>query len=479
MSTTILTQIAALIVAVFTLLGVLSAIEAVMKRRSAEGAVAWVVSLLTFPYLAVPIYWIFGRTKFDGYLEQRKAVERAVLHDKTATSDALWPNSVNPEDLPHSLRALLGLSRTTVSKGNALCLLIDGIETHQALLQAIREATRHIYMVYYIIRDDEIGREVIEALAEKTREGVSTYFIYDEIGSRPFSKSQLLEWALAQGINIVPFNTTRGRRNRFQLNFRNHRKLVCIDSRLTLLGGHNIGREYLGRNAKIGAWRDTHIKIEGPATLAAELTFATDWRWATGQQLDLRLEAQPAGEQDAKVLVFPSDPASDYEEAGLMYHQLISDATERLWITSPYFIPDNSIISALTLAVLRGVDVRVMIPDNPDGPIVAMANWSYTRELLPLGVKVYRYRYGFMHQKVILVDGLLCGIGTANFDNRSFKLAFEVTALIDDADFCEQVANMLETDFARAELVSDEAFTQKPWWFRPAMALARLFSPIL
>src|SRR6056300_654770 len=169
MSTTILTQIAALIVAVFTLLGALSAIEAVMKRRSAEGAVAWVVSLLTFPYLAVPIYWVFGRTKFDGYLEQRKAVERAVLHDKTATSDALWPNSVNPDDLPHSLRALLGLSRTTVSKGNALRLLIDGIETHQALLQAIREATRHIYMVYYIIRDDEIGREVIEALAEKTR----------------------------------------------------------------------------------------------------------------------------------------------------------------------------------------------------------------------------------------------------------------------------------------------------------------------
>lgn len=479
MSTTILTQIAALIVAVFTLLGVLSAIEAVMKRRSAEGAVAWVVSLLTFPYLAVPIYWIFGRTKFDGYLEQRKAVERAVLHDKNATSDALWPNSVNPEDLPHSLKALLGLSRTNVSRGNSLRLLIDGIETHEALLQAIREATHHIYMVYYIIRDDEIGREVIEALAQKTLEGVSTYLIYDEIGSRAFSKSQVVEWGLAQGINIVPFNTTRGRRNRFQLNFRNHRKLVCVDSRLTLLGGHNIGREYLGRNPKIGAWRDTHIQIEGPATLAAELTFATDWRWATGQQLDLRLEPQLAAEQDAKVLVFPSDPASDYEEAGLMYHQLISDATERLWITSPYFIPDNSIISALTLAVLRGVDVRVMIPDNPDGPIVAMANWSYTRELLPLGVKVYRYRQGFMHQKVILVDDLVCGIGTANFDNRSFKLAFEVTALIDDSDFCAQVAKMLETDFAQAESVSQEAFNQKPWWFQAAMALARLFSPVL
>jgi len=255
--------------------------------------------------------------------------------------------------------------------------------------------------------------------------------------------------------------------------------LACMDSRLALLGGHNIGCEYLGQDAKIGPWRDTHIQIQGPAVLAMELTFAADWRWATGEQLQLSFTKPSQSRHGKQVLIFPSDPSSNFEEAGLMYHQLISAAKHRLWITSPYFVPDHSIISALQLAVLRGVDVRVMIPDNPDGPIVAMANWSYTKELLPAGVKVYRYGPGFMHQKVTIVDRDLCAIGTANFDNRSFKLAFEITALIKDTEFSGDVCRMLEADFSSATQVTPQQFSQRPFWFRPAMALARLFSPVL
>ncbi|WP_438985588.1 cardiolipin synthase [Aequoribacter sp.] len=479
MEFSILAQVLALTVTVFTLLGVVSAIEAVMKTRTAQGAVAWVIVLLTFPYIAVPVYWIFGRTKFDGYVEQRKAVEEALKSTQQATSDAIWPNSVETDDLCNTFRTLLPLARTAVTVGNDVRLLVNGEATHTALLNAIHGAQQHVYLVYYIIRDDQIGAELINALIVKAQQGLPVHVIYDEIGSRTFARSPLLSRALSHGVNIVPFNTTRGRRNRFQLNFRNHRKLACIDSRLALLGGHNVGREYLGQDPKIGPWRDTHLQIQGPAVLAMELTFAADWRWAKGEQLQLSFTKPSESRHGKQVLIFPSDPSSEFEEAGLMYHQLISEAKQRLWITSPYFIPDHSIISALQLAVLRGVDVRVMIPDNPDGPMVAMANWSYTKELLPAGVKVFRYGPGFMHQKVTLVDNDLCAIGTANFDNRSFKLAFEITALINDEEFALEVQQMLEADFASALEVSAQHFSHRPYWFRPAMALARLFSPVL
>ena len=162
-----------------------------------------------------------------------------------------------------------------------------------------------------------------------------------------------------------------------------------------------------------------------------------------------------------------------------MYHQVISQARERIWITSPYFVPDRGIIAALQLAALRGVDVRVMIPDRPDGPVVGLANWSFTKELLPAGVAVYRYEPAFMHQKVFLLDRELAGVGTANFDNRSFRLNFEITALVHDAQFCDAVESMLTDDFGRARMVTEDEIAAKPFWFPFAIAAARLMAPVL
>jgi cardiolipin synthase len=281
------------------------------------------------------------------------------------------------------------------------------------------------------------------------------------------------------GIKVAPFNTTQGRRNRFQLNFRNHRKVVVVDGEVAWIGGHNVGVEYLGQSKRFGHWRDTHVRLAGPAVLGAEVAFATDWQWATRTLMDIDWDTSPRAQGNSEVLVFPSDPASEYEEAGLMYHQSIVAARERLWIASPYFVPDNAIISALQLAALRGVDVRVLIPDEPDGRVVGMANWSFTRQLLPLGVRVYRYQGGFMHQKVMLVDSEACGIGTANFDNRSFRLNFEITVLVQDTGFAREVESMLEADIARCREVSLQELKDKPLWFALAMSAARLLAPVL
>ena len=471
-------EIIATIVALFYLLAIGSAVEAVMKARTAQGSIAWVVSLLTLPYLTVPLYLVFGRNRFDGYLRERQQVEAmAEARLRDARSD-LFDFSASDTHAPF-YRSLQRLARLPAVRGNRVELLIDGAATFASIEAGLRAAQHHILFQFYIVRDDALGQRLGAILAERARAGVRVYIIYDEIGSAGFSRTGLYQDLRDAGVRLAAFNTTQGRRNRLQLNFRNHRKVVVVDSRHAWIGGHNVGVEYLGENPQRGPWRDTHVRIHGPAVVGAELTFATDWLWARREQLDIdwNLERQASGE--CSVLLFPSAPASDFEEAGLMFHQVISQARDRIWIASPYFVPDRGIVAALQLAALRGVDVRVMIPDHPDGPIVGMANWSFTRELLPAGVSVYRYEPAFMHQKVFLLDRELAGVGTANFDNRSFRLNFEITAMVHDRTFCDEVESMLVDDFARSRKVTAQEIDAKPIGFSFAMAAARLVAPVL
>lgn len=473
------TEVIAVAVVLIYIMALVSALEAILTARTAQGAVAWTVSLLTLPYITVPLYLVFGRNRFDGYLEQRQEMETAFSALERETRDSLEEHIIPVEGSMPLYRALYQLARAPATRGNQLDLLIDGQQTFDSIVEGLKRAQHNILFQFYIIRDDELGQRLGRVLADKARAGVKVYLLYDEIGSRNFSKTRLCKQLLMTGVEVAAFNTTQGRRNRFQLNFRNHRKIVVVDGKTAWIGGHNVGDEYLGLNKRIGHWRDTHTRLQGPAVLGAELTFATDWLWATRRSLDIDWDFSGGTKGDCEVMVFPSDPASEFEEAGLMYHQLIVDARERIWIASPYFVPDRGIISALQLAALRGVDVRLIIPDEPDGPMVAMANWAFTKELLPAGVHVYRYQGGFMHQKVLVMDNALAGIGTANFDNRSFRLNFEVTLLAHNTDFTQQVNDMLERDIARSRLVTEAELASKPRWFPLAMGIARLFSPVL
>lgn len=479
MDSTLIAKLVAVALVLVYVLAIVSALEAIIKARTAQGAVAWTISLLTFPYISVPLYLVFGRSKFDGYLEQREEIEQESLRLIREASPLVARHIVPVSSDTPLYASLFNLARMPATTGNRVELLIDGEQTFDSIVAGMEGATDYILFQFYIIRDDKLGKRLGRVLADRARAGVRVFLLYDEIGSRKFPRTRLYRQLQMTGIKIAPFNTTQGRRNRFQLNFRNHRKNVVVDGRYAWIGGHNVGDEYLGRKRRYGHWRDTHTRVEGPAVLGAVLAFATDWRWATRSpmNIDLDIASEPKG--DSTVLVFPSDPASEYEEAGLMYHQAIVAANRRIWIASPYFVPDHSIVAALQLAALRGVDVRVMIPDEPDGPVVGMANWSYTRELLPPGVKVYRYQGGFMHQKVFLMDDHVAGVGTANFDNRSFRLNFEITLVTHDRAFAGQVEAMLEADFRRSRQVSLAEFDSKPAWFPLAMGISRLFSPVL
>jgi cardiolipin synthase len=474
-----LTVFATVALSLTYVLAIPCALEAILTARTAQGAIAWVISLITLSPVSVPLYMVFGRGRFEGYVEERDVVEAETLRlvRENTTTIAKHVVSITPDTPLYA--SLFKLARMPATRGNKVQLLIDGAATFDSIERGLQSAKNHILFQFYIIRDDDLGRRMCGILSEKASAGVPVFVLYDSIGSPAFSNSNLFRRLTTAGAKVARFDTTLGRRNRYQLNFRNHRKVVVVDGKEAWIGGHNVGNEYLGLDKRMGPWRDTHVQFSGPAVLGAEVAFATDWHWATQANLPINWDRPVERQGDSKVLVFPSDPASEYEEAGLMFHQIIVAARRRIWIASPYFVPDNAIISALQLAALRGVDVRIIIPEKIDSTVVGMANWSYTKQLLPLGIKIYRYQAGFMHQKVLLMDNQMAGVGTANFDNRSFRLNFEVTVLVEDPLFAKEVESMLEDDMENCRRVSQEEFEDKPAWFHLAMGASRLLSPVL
>lgn len=458
-------------------LGFVSSIDAVMSTRTSQGAIAWAVTLNVFPYLAVPAYWVLGRSKFQGYVTARQAEDSELRHiaelAREQTAEHRWTDFQRAE----AARAAESLAKMPFLGGNSLDLLIDGEATFESILKGIDVAQDYILFQFYIIKDDEIGREVKSRLIAKARQGVRVYFQYDEVGSNKLPGSYKSELREA-GIQVFDFHTRRGPRNKFQINFRNHRKVVVTDGRVAWVGGHNVGDEYLGKDPKFGDWRDTHVRIEGPAALAAQLSFIEDWHWATDSVPELTWTPTPSPDGDNKVLIVPTGPADELETAALMFIHAINTAKERIWIASPYFVPDEAVMAALQLAGLRGVDVRILIPDKPDHLLVYLAAFSYFDEVRNTGVEFYRYTKGFLHQKVMLIDDLAATVGTANFDNRSFRLNFEITAVIPDSAFLEEVEAMLEEDFRNSRHMEVSDLEDKPFRFKFAVKLARLTSPV-
>jgi cardiolipin synthase len=468
----------ATVIVVAEILGALSAVHAVMNTRTSQGSIAWAVTLVTFPYVTVPAYWVFGRNRFRGYVtEWRDGGVRADSVGQEALEVArgfLLDSLVAPPPA----RAAARLAKMPFTIGNSVELLIDGDETFTSILTGLEAAEDYILFQFFIVKDDEIGREIQARLIERARAGVRVYFLYDEVGSHKLPrrfKDELTE----AGVEVSEFGTNQGFGNRFQLNFRNHRKIVVVDGLVTWVGGHNVGDEYLGRDPKFGHWRDTHVRIEGPAAVAAQLSFAEDWNWATGSIP--ALDWIPVAARDGSnlpVLIIPSGPADEFETAALMFTHAINSAVDRIWIASPYFVPDEGIMSALQLAALRGADVRILIPDKADHLAVYLAAFTYFDDALAAGVKFYKYTGGFLHEKVVLVDDLAAAIGTANFDNRSFRLNFEVTALVGDPELAVEVERMFESDFEQSREVGRDEYSAKPFWFRLAASLARLTAPI-
>jgi len=467
----------ALFFAIIHAVGFFSSIDAIMGTRTAQGAIAWALSLNLVPIVAVPAYWVLGRSRFKGYVTLRQSRDKEIQHQEQKLREQLENHRFTQFRVPESGRAAEALAGFPFVGENNVELLIDGEATFDSILAGMAKAKSYILIQFYIVHDDQIGRAIQSCLIERAKQGVRVYFLYDELGSHDLTDTYTNELQEA-GAEIRPFNTRKGPGNRFQINFRNHRKNVIVDGRVAWVGGHNVGDEYLGRDPKIGHWRDTHVRIEGPAAVGAQLSFVEDWYWATNRHLEVDWTMYAVEGGQANVLVLPTGPADELESAALMYTHAISTAKERIWIASPYFVPDEGVIHALQLAALRGVDVRLLIPDKSDNRMVDLAAASYFDDLANVGVKFYRYTDGFLHEKTMIVDDLAATVGTANFDNRSFRLNFEITAIVAEPSFIESMEKMFEADFEKSRLMRAGEYGDKSFWFRFAVRLSSLSAPI-
>ena len=464
---------------VFDALGIAHAAHAVMNVRSSQGTIAWGISLVTFPWLAIPLYWILGRNKFHGYAEAMRLAFRQ--HDqlvREAYSEILEFKVALPGKLAQLQPLAEDFTGIPFTSGNAAKLLINGQQTYPAMLKAIASATNYILLQSYIVNDDQAGKEFKAALIAKAEQGVRIYFLYDEIGSNHLSRSYIKSLQ-RNGIQVSAFHTTKGRGNRFQINFRNHRKILVVDGETAFVGGLNIGDEYLGKNPRLSPWRDTHMMMQGPTIQCLQRSFLQDWYWATGKVLEVNWEVKANWETNQTAFVLPTGPADQLPACTLFFVNAIAQAQTRLWIATPYFVPDESTLTALKLAVIRGVDVRIILPNRPDHLFVYLCSFSYYTEMQSVGIKLYRYKDGFMHQKIILIDRDMAGVGTVNLDNRSFFLNFEVMGFVADLRFVESVEKMLQDDLAAAIAIDLSEYDRKPLWFKLAVRVSRLLSPLL
>ncbi len=468
----------ALLVSAFYVTGFVLAADAALTARTAQGAVAWTVSLVSFPFVAVPAYLVLGRNRFQGIAEAFEANHDEVQGLLDEIDGQLEPWQIAPGDGPSWYQAIAKLAETRITRGNRVELLIDGQATFDDILAGIAGAEESVLFHFYMIHDDGLGRRVKQALEERARNGVRVIVLYDEVGSGGLPDSYVNDLRDA-GVEVSAFKPTQGWRNRFQLNFRNHRKIVVVDGRVGWVGGHNVGDEYLGLDPDFSPWRDTHMRIEGPAALDLQRTVVHDWYWATRKLPPLDWTPHPAPGGAQRVMILPSGPVQRFEKASLFFVSALSAARERIWLAAPYFVPDEAVMKALALAALRGVDVRIITTDKNDNTAVRLAAFHYMDALRGLGIRFYAYSPGFMHQKVMLVDDNLATVGTHNFDNRSFRLNFEVAGAVLDEEFALEVEEMFERDFAHAKVIDPEEFEDNSMWWWLGVRLSRLAAPVL
>ena len=470
------TWLGALAVAAFYIVGILHVLHALMHVRTSQGTIAWVISLVTVPFVAIPLYWLLGRTRFSGHVGGRREKDVRLGELAASMHERLRELEVEiPEDdaFERAARLLGGLPFT---RGNRLQLLIDGERTFDRIFEVIAGARSYLCVNFFIVKNDTLGTRFQQALIERARAGVKVYFLFDEIGSHKLPRGYLRKLRDA-GVECHSFGINRYWWSRLQLNFRNHRKIVVSDGEVALIGGFNVGDEYLGHHRKFGAWRDTHLELRGPVVQAVQMVFLEDWFWAANHMPELhwKTNAEAADQIAAIIPTGPADPADSWQ---LIVAEAANSSRERLWIASPYFVPDEGVLTALQAAAIRGVDVRILIPERPDHLMVWLSAFSYYENSLPFGVRIFRYHRGFLHQKVMLIDRRLASVGTANLDNRSFRLNFEITAFSTDKSFVHEIAEMLREDFEQAREANIGDFTGRPFLFRAACRAARLFAPI-
>lgn len=448
----------------------------VLQRRSAVATLAWLLVLAFLPVIGLIVYRLIGPLRLKRKRVRRRVGRAAV---EVATGAMKRIRAIASEDLQVAL-VPINMGEAPPLYADAVELHLDGATAYASLFAAIRAAERHVHLEYYIWEPDQIGTRLRDLLVEKARAGVKVRMLIDATGSADLGR-RFCRPLLEAGVEVARFNpiSLRWIRSR-RIDFRNHRKIVVCDGKVGFTGGMNITDFHTSELSPV-YWRDTHVRIEGAAVWPLQRIFIEDWHFATEEAPLEGAELFPPGGKERKHIaqIVASGPDHDHLSIHRTFFTAITRATSRLWITTPYFVPDEATMAALCTAALRRLDVRVLIPKRGDSRLVDLAARSYVPELLASGVKVYEYLPRFIHSKTLVIDDDLAIVGTANLDNRSFQLNFEVVALLYDEDVTAQLAKAFEVDLTESRRITAEDLASKSLPRRLGEASARLLSPLL
>lgn len=462
------------------------------QRKDPKTVWTWLLALNFIPVFGILFYLLFSQDFRKSKMFRVKEVEDRLKYSAKSQEDFIKSRDMT---LLGSLESAyadlvlynLGVSGAVLTMNNRVDIFTDGVKKFDDLRRELLNAKQYIHIQYYIIKNDEVFDSIVPILLSKAEQGVEIRILYDGMGGRfmPGKKWKELERA---GIRVaVFFPPVLGRLN-LRVNYRNHRKIVVIDGTIGYVGGFNIGREYISKEPKFGYWRDTHLKICGEAVMGLQIRFALDWNYAAKENLFKNSKyfrgtgngsLEPSGNELVGIQIVASGPDTSARQVRDNYLELFHKARRYIYIQTPYFVPDDAVLSALRIAARSGVDVRLMIPCKPDHPFVYWATYSYVGDLLKAGARCYTYENGFLHAKGVTVDGCVSCYGTANMDIRSFELNFEVNAVIYDEETARRLEEIFIEDLSHCKEITEHDYEGRGLWIRFREQCCRLLSPLL
>lgn len=452
------------------------------RRRQPASTVAWILAIVLIPYLGGLLFLFFGINRVERRKMRRRAAKKS-MQGKMPMLRVLSledePLKSLPEQVHRMVRLAARLEDTNVTGDNNIEVFNDTNVILRRIEEAILAAKHSIHLEYYIWRPDKTGIRLRDLLIKKAKEGVKVRFLYDGLGSIFLTRAFLKPLREAGGKTAV-FIPGRSLRERWSINLRSHRKIVVVDGKVGLTGGMNIGEEYLGRNKRLGYWRDTHLLIRGSSVSQLQQVFTEDWYYATGEEIQGPNEFPPpeqAGNIAAQAM--SGGPDGDLREFHSLMFGAINDARSEVMLTTSYFVPTDALLAALCTAAARGVRVRIIVPQKSDHRWVVYAGRSYYDQLLESGVEIHEYKRGIMHAKTLMIDGCWSLVGSPNFDPRSLLLNFEVGVVMYDCNIAQTLKEQFEADLEYCKHIRREEFENRPLRSVFAENVCRLFSPVL
>lgn len=457
------------------------------QRRNPKTVWSWLLLLYFVPVLGFVLYLFLGADMHKRKMFKIKEIEDK-LNEAIRRQESQLKNEKLQENLPYReeysdlVMFNLDTTKAVLTNTNDIDIFTEGNAKFDALIEDLKQAESFIHLQYYIIKDDVLFHRIREVLLQKAKEGVEVRILYDAMGCR-YVKRKVWKKLEENGIKTAEFFPIRLRRMHLRINYRNHRKIVVIDNKTAYVGGFNIGKEYIGLDNKFGHWRDTHLRIRGEAVMGLELRFLQDWNYAAKENLfsdSKYMSGFEAAYRDCcSVQIIYSGPDTSLQPIRDNYLRLINRAKKKIYIQTPYFIPDEALQTALLVAVHSGVEVNLMIPCKPDHMFVYWATLSYMGEMVMAGANCYIYNNGFLHTKAVMVDDKVFCCGTANMDIRSFALNFEVNAVVYDENKTKEMTESFLKDVRECTLVTKDMYAGRSLSVRLKEQISRLLSPVL